>query len=101
MADKRIGAAAPISPAALAASPPADFALAETAVHALEESLSGLRNELFDVHALLVAIRARLDQLYDQDQIDGNTNDELGRLIALAAREVERLASGGATGGAA
>ena len=100
MADKRIGAAAPIPAAVRAAVPQTDIAPA-SALNALEDKLCGLRNELFDVAALLVAIRARLDQLYDQDQVDGNINDELGRLIALAAREVERLASDEAVGGAA
>jgi hypothetical protein len=67
-----------------------------SALRDLEEQLSGWKNELFDVHALLLAIRARLDKFEESDGISCDASDELGRLIRIAARDVNRLACGGA-----
>lgn len=67
----------------------------------LAQELTDLQNELFDVHALLMAICARLYQFEEENDIDCNTNSELQRLIALAAREVQRLACDGAVKAAA
>jgi hypothetical protein len=67
----------------------------------LAEQLTGLQNRLFDVCVLLRAMSARLDQLEEEGEVYANACDELGRLVALAGREVHRLACGGAVEAAA
>jgi hypothetical protein len=56
-------------------------------------------NELWDVSALMSSIAARIAELEedgrDDDVIGCNTADELTRLVRLAQRQIDRLASEG------
>lgn len=90
---------APFPSADLAASP--ETSTTPSAPRDHEGALCALQNELFSVHALLLAIQRRLDDFEEEENIDCNSSDELGRLLTLAARDVFRLASVGTEGGAA
>lgn len=60
------------------------------------DQLCRLQNELFSVHVLLLAIQSRLDQFEEEEGLDCSVCDSLGRLLTMAARDVHRLACGGA-----